>query len=78
MYTTALTNSRRDLINQQRTNFDEGKSLSKDNGGDQKNNDYIRTAVVTSVEDKFMSEYPNLCLICGSIGKGLEGLFYFK
>ena len=75
MYTTALTNSRRDNNNQQKNNSEDGKiGNSKNAGENQKNNDYIRTAIVTSVGDKFMIEYPNLCLICGSIGKGLEGL----
>ena len=40
-----------------------GKRLSPEK------NDYIRTAVVTSINDKFIVECPNLCLICGSIGK---------
>ncbi|KAL7075605.1 hypothetical protein ACQ4LE_005299, partial [Meloidogyne hapla] len=75
MYTTALTNSsKRDVNAQQRNTSEDGKvGNSKNNLEEQKNNDYIRTAIVTSVGDKFMIEYPNLCLICGSIGKGLEG-----
>uniref|UniRef100_A0A183BQZ3 Histone-lysine N-methyltransferase n=1 Tax=Globodera pallida TaxID=36090 RepID=A0A183BQZ3_GLOPA len=34
--------------------------------------EYIRTCVVTSLEDKFMTEV-SMCLVCGSIGKGAEG-----
>lgn len=35
-------------------------------------NDYLRTAVVTCVTNKFMDSVP-LCLICGSIGQDAEG-----
>lgn len=35
-------------------------------------NDYIRTAIVTNANDKFMSAI-SLCLICGSVGKDIEG-----
>lgn len=35
-------------------------------------NDYIRTAIVTNANDKFMSAI-SLCLICGSVGKDVEG-----
>lgn len=34
--------------------------------------EYIRTCVVTSVDDKFMTEV-SMCLVCGSIGKDSEG-----
>jgi len=81
MYTTALANSSNKLNSQQQKNVSEdgGKNVggnSSKNLGEQKKDDYIRTAIVTSVGDKFMIEYPNLCLICGSIGKGLEGFFW--
>jgi len=80
-YTTALANSSNKLNSQQQKNVSEdggkngGGNSSTKNLGEQKKDDYIRTAIVTSVGDKFMIEYPNLCLICGSIGKGLEGFF---
>lgn len=35
-------------------------------------NDYIRTAIVTNASDKFMN-FVSLCLICGSVGKDVEG-----
>lgn len=35
-------------------------------------NDYIRTAIVTNASDKFMN-FVSLCLICGSVGKDIEG-----
>lgn len=35
-------------------------------------NDYIRTAIVTNANDKFMTTI-SLCLICGSVGKDIEG-----
>ncbi|KAI1731709.1 PHD-finger domain-containing protein [Ditylenchus destructor] len=34
-------------------------------------NDYIRTAIVTSANDRFMNSI-SLCLICGSVGKDVE------
>lgn len=35
-------------------------------------NDYIRTAIVTNANDPFMNSV-SLCLICGSVGKEVEG-----
>lgn len=35
-------------------------------------NDYIRTAIVTNANDPFMNGI-SLCLICGSVGKDVEG-----
>uniref|UniRef100_A0A1I8ARR7 Histone-lysine N-methyltransferase n=1 Tax=Steinernema glaseri TaxID=37863 RepID=A0A1I8ARR7_9BILA len=35
-------------------------------------NDYVRTAIVTSALDTYVKEAP-LCLVCGSIGKDVEG-----
>ncbi|KAK0417056.1 hypothetical protein QR680_012810 [Steinernema hermaphroditum] len=35
-------------------------------------NDYIRTAIVTSALDTYVKEAP-LCLVCGSIGRDVEG-----
>lgn len=35
-------------------------------------NEYIRTVVITDAEDTFFLQMP-VCLICGSIGKDVEG-----
>lgn len=35
-------------------------------------NDYVRTAIVTSAENKFMDSV-SVCLICGSVGRDAEG-----
>ncbi|KAI6214634.1 hypothetical protein M3Y94_00291700 [Aphelenchoides besseyi] len=35
-------------------------------------NDYVRTAIVTSATDKFM-DFVSLCLVCGSVGRDAEG-----
>lgn len=66
MYTAALIGSRRDNTVKRDNSEERAKA------GPEKN-DYIRTAVVTSANDKYLIEFPNLCLICGSIGKETEG-----
>lgn len=45
-------------------------TITNDNLNDE--NDYIRTAIVTNASDKFMN-FVSLCLICGSVGKDVEG-----
>ncbi|KAL3091354.1 hypothetical protein niasHS_007147 [Heterodera schachtii] len=55
------------------TTVDERRK-EEDGGGSSNVTDkeYIRTCVVTSLEDKFMTEV-SMCLVCGSIGRGTEG-----
>jgi len=67
MYTAARMASRQESCQREPSETEEKRKISPEK------NDYNRTVVVTSAEDNFMTEYPNLCLICGSIGKDLEG-----
>jgi hypothetical protein len=66
MYTAPITNSRRES--------GQGEASEDIKNSIPEKKDYIRTAVVTSASDKFLTEYPYLCLICGSIGKDKEGI----
>lgn len=65
MYAMALAASSR---REQRDNSEDEGRKEEDNI----DKEYIRTCVVTSVDDKFMSEVA-MCLVCGSIGKDMEG-----
>uniref|UniRef100_A0A915CUC2 Histone-lysine N-methyltransferase n=1 Tax=Ditylenchus dipsaci TaxID=166011 RepID=A0A915CUC2_9BILA len=58
-----------------RKDGDEKETVDSNSNGKQRQNDendYIRTAVVTNANDKFMISI-SLCLICGSVGKDVEG-----
>uniref|UniRef100_A0A914X0L3 [Histone H3]-lysine(4) N-trimethyltransferase n=1 Tax=Plectus sambesii TaxID=2011161 RepID=A0A914X0L3_9BILA len=52
-------------LDQESIEAEDGKHKEDDN-------DYIRTVVVTSSKDDYVCEQP-LCLVCGSIGKDVEG-----
>ncbi|MFH4977913.1 hypothetical protein AB6A40_004622 [Gnathostoma spinigerum] len=47
-------------------------SESEDSRHRNEENEYIRTAVVTAANDQFFCQMP-VCLVCGSIGKDIEG-----